>query len=143
MFGGHWVVTSWSKTICKNSILHSNKYEAKSSISDRKSYMNSSRFPKATGPQIFGRSVNPIPTGGWQIIPTYYYWHPQYFSPSGITEQCSSPDNSLFRHSKVIWKQILHWHLIDRMYLDVYWPWHDLILKYITFLIRLWGYILT
>ena len=25
----------------------------------------------------FGRSVNPIPTGGGQIIPTYYYWHPQ------------------------------------------------------------------
>ena len=27
----------------------------------------------------------PIPTGGGQIIPTYYYWHPQCFSPSGIT----------------------------------------------------------
>ena len=36
-------------------------------------------------PPIFGRSVNPIPTGGGQIIPTYYYWHPQCFSPSGIT----------------------------------------------------------
>ena len=23
---------------------------------------------------------------GGQIIPTYYYWHPQIFSPSGITE---------------------------------------------------------
>ena len=36
-------------------------------------------------PPIFGRSVNPIPTGGGQIIPTYYYWPPQSFSPSGIT----------------------------------------------------------
>ena len=36
-------------------------------------------------PPIFGRSVNPIQTGGGQIIPTYYYWHPQCFSPSGIT----------------------------------------------------------
>jgi hypothetical protein len=38
-------------------------------------------------PSIFGRSVNPIRTGGGQIIPTYYYWHwhPQCFSPSGIT----------------------------------------------------------
>ena len=34
---------------------------------------------------IFGRSVNPIPTGGGQIIPIYYYWHPQSFSPSGST----------------------------------------------------------
>jgi hypothetical protein len=39
----------------------------------------------ATGPPIFGRSVNPIQTGGGQIIPTYYYWPPQFFSPSGIT----------------------------------------------------------
>ena len=35
--------------------------------------------------KIFGRSVNPIPTGGEQIIPTYYYWPPKSFSPSGIT----------------------------------------------------------
>jgi len=34
---------------------------------------------------IFGRSVNPIPTGAGQIIPTHYYWHPQICSPSGIT----------------------------------------------------------
>ena len=36
-------------------------------------------------PPIFGSSVNPIPTGGGQIIPTYYYWPPKIFSPSGIT----------------------------------------------------------
>ena len=41
-------------------------------------------------PPIFGRSVNPIWTGGGQIIPTYYYWPPQYFSPSGITGKSSS-----------------------------------------------------
>ena len=37
----------------------------------------------------FGSSVNPIPTGGGQIIPTYYYWPPppQIFSPSGITDR--------------------------------------------------------
>ena len=34
---------------------------------------------------IFGRSVNPILTGGGQIIPIYYYWPLQIFSPSGIT----------------------------------------------------------
>ena len=39
----------------------------------------------ALAPPIFGSSVNPIPTGGGQIIPTYYYWPPQIFSPSGIT----------------------------------------------------------
>ena len=36
----------------------------------------------------FGRSVNPIPTGGGQIIPTYYYCTPlppKKKSPSGIT----------------------------------------------------------
>ena len=27
-------------------------------------------------PPIFGRSVNPIQTGGGQIIPTYYYCPP-------------------------------------------------------------------
>ena len=49
-------------------------------------------MPEPEGPggpvahTIFGRSVNPIPTGGGQIIPTYYYWHPQCFSSSGITE---------------------------------------------------------
>ena len=39
---------------------------------------------------IFSRSVNPIPTGGGQIMPSNYYWNPQIFSPSGITEamQC-------------------------------------------------------
>ena len=35
---------------------------------------------------IFSRSVKPIPTGRGQIIPTYYYWPPQIFWPSGITE---------------------------------------------------------
>ena len=49
-----------------------------------------------TGPPIFGRSVDSIPTGEGRlstdfllrnpwIIPTLYYWHPQCFSPSGIT----------------------------------------------------------
>ena len=36
-------------------------------------------------PPIFSISVNPIPTGGGQIIPTYYYWPPKFFSSSGIT----------------------------------------------------------
>ena len=37
-------------------------------------------------PSIFSRSVNPMPTGGGQIIPTYYYCPLQIFSPSGITD---------------------------------------------------------
>ena len=41
-------------------------------------------------PPIFGRSVNPIQTGGAQTVPTYYFWPPQYFSPSGITDVDSS-----------------------------------------------------
>ena len=36
-------------------------------------------------PNIWQISQPYIPTGGGQIIPTYYYWHPQFFSPSGIT----------------------------------------------------------
>ena len=36
-------------------------------------------------PPIFGRSVNPIPTGGGQIMPTISTGPPQSFSPSGIT----------------------------------------------------------
>ena len=38
-----------------------------------------------------GGSVNPIPTRG-QILPTLYYWHPQNFSPSGITELVTTKD---------------------------------------------------
>ena len=34
---------------------------------------------------IFGRSVNPIPTSG-QILSTLYYWYPQIFSLSSINE---------------------------------------------------------
>ena len=34
----------------------------------------------ATGLPIFGRSVNPIPTGGGHIIPTYYYWPLIFFT---------------------------------------------------------------
>ena len=39
--------------------------------------------PGAGGPlvpsSIFSRSVNPIPTGGGNIISTYYYWPPNFF----------------------------------------------------------------
>ena len=52
----------------------------------------------ATGPHIFGRSVNPIPTGEGRLSPPmYYYWHPQCFSPSGITgllDRMNFPVNS-------------------------------------------------
>jgi hypothetical protein len=37
-------------------------------------------------PPIFGRAVNPIPTGGGQIIPHLLLLAPQNFSPSGITD---------------------------------------------------------
>ena len=33
-------------------------------------------------PPIFGSSVNPIRNRGGQIMPTNYYWHPHFFSPS-------------------------------------------------------------
>ena len=37
-------------------------------------------------PSIFSRSVNPIPTGAVQIIPTYYYWPPKFFHlPASLT----------------------------------------------------------
>ena len=38
-------------------------------------------------PPIFSRSVNLIPSKGWQILPTllFYYRHPPNFSPSGFT----------------------------------------------------------
>ena len=35
------------------------------------------------GPPSFG---SPIPTGGGQILPTNYYWHPQIFLPFGIPD---------------------------------------------------------
>ena len=34
---------------------------------------------------MFGRSVNPIPIWGGQIMPPDYYWHPQIFSATSIT----------------------------------------------------------
>jgi hypothetical protein len=38
-------------------------------------------------PLIFGKPVNPIPTGGGQIMPTNYVLvPPSFFSPSGIPE---------------------------------------------------------
>ena len=43
-------------------------------------------MPVTGGPGgLRGRLVNPIPTVEGQIIPTYYNWPPQIFSPSGIT----------------------------------------------------------
>ena len=53
---------------------------------------DSTVVPELGGP-IFGSSVNPIQTGGGQIIPTNNYWHPQIFSPTGITAQ--NPFSSL------------------------------------------------
>ena len=38
----------------------------------------------ALAPHIWQIS-QPFSNQGGQIIPTYYYWHPQCFSPSGIT----------------------------------------------------------
>jgi hypothetical protein len=35
--------------------------------------------PLPPPPQFFGRSVNPFPTGGEHIIPTYYYCPPPQF----------------------------------------------------------------
>ena len=41
----------------------------------------------ATGlpPQYLADQLKPYSNRGGQIIPTYYYWHPQCFSPSVIT----------------------------------------------------------
>ena len=36
-------------------------------------------------PQYLAGKLTLFQTGG-QIIPTYHYWHPQCFSPSGITD---------------------------------------------------------
>ena len=36
----------------------------------------------ATGPPIFGRSVNPFPTRGDRLCPPNYYWHTLIFRPS-------------------------------------------------------------
>ena len=39
----------------------------------------------ATGPPNIWQISKPYSNRGGQIIPTYYYWHPQSVSPSGIT----------------------------------------------------------
>ena len=57
--------------------------------------------PGGQGGGDIGRSVNPIPTtGGGQIILIYYYWHPQIFSPSGIT--ATYPFISI-KSTKMLW----------------------------------------
>ena len=40
----------------------------------------------ATGPPNIWQLSKPYLNRGGQIIPTYYYWPPQCFLPSGITE---------------------------------------------------------
>ena len=40
------------------------------------------------GPPIFARSVNPIPTGWGQIIPTFYYWYPLFSFPASLDYLC-------------------------------------------------------
>ena len=81
------------KIFLRNSIIVFCFSTCNSEMTKRK-YLLSSRVtvvPEPGGPggplapPIFGRSVNPIRTGGGQIIPTYYYWPLQCFSPSGIT----------------------------------------------------------
>ena len=61
-----------------------------------------------TPPPIFRKSVNPIPTGEGQIIPTYYYCRPIFFTfrhhciqqvlwhRAQIREQMSGPDLHVF-----------------------------------------------
>ena len=56
-------------------------------------------------PPIFGRSVNPIPTGEGRLSPPITTWHPQCFSPSSITvhtDGAEIEDNS--RHITKGWK---------------------------------------
>ena len=47
----------------------------------------------------------PYSNQGGQVIPIYYYWHPQCFSPSGITEvvfincsECQNKNNLCTQH---------------------------------------------
>ena len=40
---------------------------------------------EATGPPNIWQISQPYSNRGGQIVPTYYYWPPQCFSPSGIT----------------------------------------------------------
>ena len=50
-------------------------------------YLTQSTVIPDPGGPYFGSTVNPIPTGEGRLFPPkYYYWHPQCFSPSGITE---------------------------------------------------------
>ena len=55
------------------------------------------------GPRVppkFGRTVNPIPIGEGRLSPPpYYCWHPQCFSPSGITDV-----NHIFRADARMYK---------------------------------------
>ena len=53
-------------------------------------------------PTISGRLVNPIPTRGEQIIPTYYYWPPDFFHlPVPLSNQTRVRKQVCFHHKAV------------------------------------------
>ena len=53
-------------------------------------------------PPIFGRSVNPIHTGGGQIFPTYYYWPPNFFHLPASLPYGSQINNTKLPYTKSI-----------------------------------------
>ena len=61
------------------------------------------RGATAPPPNIWKIS-KPYSNRGGQIIPTYYYWHPQCFSPSGITDlyACFHENNNQLKSLDVI-----------------------------------------
>ena len=61
-------------------------------------------------PPIFCMSVNPIPIGGGQIIPNYYYWPPKKFSPSGITDI----DMFKFEDLKNLWSEKIDFNWLQQ-----------------------------
>ena len=59
-------------------------------------------------PPIFGRSVNPIPTEGGQIIPTYYYRPPKKCHlPASLLPMNSPLHSTVFSFAKPIKTSII------------------------------------
>ena len=61
-------------------IMHTYSDQRSSGLNSSDAGTGGSEGPPLASPTIFSSSVNPIPTGAGQIIPTYYYWPtPKFF----------------------------------------------------------------
>ena len=81
-----------------------------------------------------GRAVGPLPPPNiWLIIriPTYYYWHRQNYSPSGITEtHPQSYRYQVIKSKLVLWHNQMAQKFLCNPYPAVY---KDMVISYMSF----------